>query len=585
MNGAEILVKMLAGYGVSVVFGVPGDTNVPLYAALRRSAGLVSHVMARDERSAGFMADAYARATGKPGIVEVPSGAGPMYALPAVAEANVSAVPLILITCDMPIGLERRGIISELDGARLFQPIVKDSYQVKSAKRLPDAIRWAFRTATSGRPGAAHIVVADDILAENVPAELVSLHIEPECASAPSYRSCPAPEQVRAMLSRLAAAHRPVIVAGGGAVRSGVGDRLTLFAERYGVPVATTITGRTAIATDHPLAIGVVGDNGFHPHANRALEEADLIVYLGSKLGSVVTVGWTLPSDLAVRDLIHVDIDPLVLGNNTRAALKICSDVDLLLRAVLAEKVESSPSHAQWMARVADWRSKFWAYEARRVESVNGRLHPAEVMRALNDRLKTPVILAADAGTPTPYLSRYLDLGQASCIAIPRAFGGLGYAIPGVVGLAQARPGMRVIGMFGDGSLGMSVGELETLVRLDLPVMLLHFNNGGFGLIKGVQRLQGHNQTQSVDFSTMNGAAIAQAFGLKAWKVADTSSLEAALDQALSYTGPSFVDLIVESIADVLPPIASWTRKLGYDAESLEMPNRLPIRLRHHPQR
>src|SRR5262245_35445971 len=131
MLGAEILVEMLAAYGVKVMFGVPGDTNVPLYAALSRSAGLVSHVMARDERSAGFMADAYARATGKPGVVEVPSGAGPMYALPAIAEANVSAVPLILITCDMPIGMERRGIISEFDSARLFHSIVKDSYQVK----------------------------------------------------------------------------------------------------------------------------------------------------------------------------------------------------------------------------------------------------------------------------------------------------------------------------------------------------------------------------------------------------------------------------------------------------------------------
>ena len=577
MLGAEILVEMLAAYGVNVVFGVPGDTNVPLYAALRHAAGPISHVMARDERSAGFMADAYARVTGKPGIVEVPSGAGPMYALPAIAEANVSAVPLILITCDMPIGQERRGIISEFDGARLFHSIVKDSYQVKSAKRLPDAIRWAFRTATSGRPGAAHIVVADDVLNEDVLAKLISLHIEPECASAPSFRPCPAPEQVRAVLSRLATARRPVIVAGSGAVRSGVGDRLTLFAERLGIPVATTITGRTAIASDHALAIGVVGDNGFHPHANRALEQADLIVYLGSKLGSVVTVGWTLPSDLATRELVHVDIDPLVLGNNTRAALKICCDVDMLLRALLAEKPEPSTSHASWMAEVAGWRSTFWAHEARKAGVPSARLDPADVMRALNRRLKGPVILAADAGTPTPYLSRYLDLGHASCIAIPRAFGGLGYAIPGVVGLAHARPGMRVVGMFGDGSLGMSAGELATLACLDLPVLLLHFNNGGFGLIKGVQRLQGHNQTQSVDFATMNGAAIAQAFGLKAWRVADTSSLDAALDQALDYSGPSFIDLIVESIADVLPPIASWMRKLGYDPDALEMPNHLPV--------
>ena len=245
--------------------------------------------------------------------------------------------------------------------------------------------------------------------------------------------------------------------------------------------------------------------------------------------------------------------------------------------ALQAEKVEASPADAQWLAEVTGWQSTFWAHEAHKPQADSGRLHPAEVMRALNDRLTAPVILAADAGTPTPYLSRYLDLGRGSCIAIPRAFGGLGYAIPGVVGLAQARPGMRVIGMFGDGSLGMSAGELATLARLDLPVLLLHFNNGGFGLIKGVQRLQGHNQTYSVDFPAMDGALIARAFGLKAWRAADIPSLETALDEALACAGPCFIDLIVESIADVLPPMASWTRKLGYDPLSLEAPGRVPL--------
>lgn len=578
MLGAEILIEMLTAYGVEFIFGVPGDTNVPLYTALRRFNGRISHIMARDERSAGFMADAYARATGKPGIVEVPSGAGPMYALPAVAEANVSAVPMILITCDMPIGSERRGIISEFDGARLFHSIAKDSYQVKSASRLPDAIRWAFRAATTGRPGAAHIVVADDILSEDVPVDAISLHADAECMLAPAYRACPGPEQVHEVLSRLLVSRKPVIVAGGGAVRSGAGERLRHFAERHEIPVATTITGRTAIPTNHPLAIGVVGDNGFHPHANRAVEEADLIIYLGSKLGSVVTIGWTFPSNFASREVIHVDIDPIVLGNNTRSGLKICCDVDALLRAILSEPTSTAAVRGSWMAQTAGWRSTFWKHEASKDVAETGRLRPEIVMQALNKRLSGPVLLAADAGTPTPYLSRHLNLHDAnSCIAIPRAFGGLGYAIPGVVGLACARPGTRVIGMFGDGSFGMSVGELETLVRLGLLALLLHFNNGAFGLIKGVQRLHSHNRTHSVDFSATNAALIAQAFGMKAWQVTDRASLDLALDAALAYSGPSFIDLIVESIADVAPPIASWIRKLGHDPLSLEPHDRIQV--------
>lgn len=180
MLGADILVKMLESYGVEHVFGVPGDTNVPLYSALQRN-GTVEHIMCRDERSAGYMADAYARISNKVGVFEAPSGAGAMYSLPPLAESHASSVPVILMTIDVPLSGEGRGVITELDNVKLFEPVTKASIQVKSPDKLPEILRRAFRIATTGKPGAVHLVIPEDMLLADVDPETVSLHVEPEC--------------------------------------------------------------------------------------------------------------------------------------------------------------------------------------------------------------------------------------------------------------------------------------------------------------------------------------------------------------------------------------------------------------------
>jgi acetolactate synthase-1/2/3 large subunit len=585
MLGADVLTEMLIAYGVEVIFGVPGDTNVPLYESLRQRQDRIRHVMARDERSAGCMADAYARITNRPGAFEAPSGAGPMYSLPPLAEAHFSAVPVILITCDTPLRLERRGVISEFESAKLFDAITKDSHQVKAAAMIPDAVRRAFRIATSGRPGAVHLVVPEDILLQEVEEGSVSLHIEPECMRFPAHAASPSSTQTEQVLNVIRAAERPLLVAGGGVNRSDAGRLLQAVAERLDIPIATTITGQGAVPDDHRLALGVIGDNGFHPHAVRAAEDADLLIYLGSKLGSVVTVGWTFPSGLQDRRIIHVDIDPAVLGNNTARALNICADVGAFLASLLQCLPPAEVPKREWTARLNGWRETFWTHARAQLEDRTVPLKPARVMQALAERLDGPATLVSDPGTPTPYATRFLRLTKpGSCVVVPRAFGGLGFAIPAVVGAWYARPSARILGMFGDGSFGMSVGELETIARLAVPALLLHFNNASFGLIKAVQRLHGRNATQSVDFSATNAAKVAEAFGLRAWRVTDAASLDAALDAAFAHSGPCFIDLVVESIADVAPPMYSWTRKLGHDPASLAPASDLRIGdYRAHP--
>lgn len=196
MRGADVLVQMLINYGVDVLFGVPGDTNVPFYEALQRRQGDIEHVMARDERSAGYMADAYARLTDRPGIFECPSGAGAMYSLPPLAESNASSVPVILLTIDLPLPGEGRGMITELDCARLFEPVTKMSVQVKSPEKLPEIVRRAFRVACSGTPGAVHLQIPEDMLLAEIDPDTISLHAEPECRTFPAFPMAPAPGKV-----------------------------------------------------------------------------------------------------------------------------------------------------------------------------------------------------------------------------------------------------------------------------------------------------------------------------------------------------------------------------------------------------
>jgi acetolactate synthase I/II/III large subunit len=569
MNGATLAIKMLCAYQIKHVFGVPGDTNVHLYEALEQHESLIRHVMCRDERSAGYMADAYARTSNRPSVVEVPSGGGPMYALPAIAEANASSVPIILITSDTPLAGEGRGVITELDCAKLFESITKGSILVKAAAKIPETVRRAFRLATSGRPGAVQIVIPEDVLRDEVDAKSVSLHAEVACTSFPAYPPRPPKSDLLQLQELIARARRPLLVVGGGVNRSNAATALTAVAERYRIPVVTTITGQNAILDTHELSIGIVGDNGFHPHANRAMEEADLLLLIGCRYGSVVSVGWTFPAPRAERKTIQVDIDANVLGNNSDNVLSMVGDARLVLEnlSALPDPRESSQDPS-WISTLNAWRSLFWDHAAKELQHTIAAvpLNPHAVVAALNRHMTRSSYLFSDPGTPTPYLGRFLRLDDPeSRLFTPRGFGALGYAIPAVVGSWFARPDIRPIGLFGDGSLGMSMGELETIVRLGVPAILINFNNSCYGWIKALQRVHGHEEGFSVDFMSQDYTAIARGFGLDAIRIETASELEAGLQAAFSATHPVFLDVVVESIGDKLPPVFHWLRKSGID--------------------
>jgi acetolactate synthase-1/2/3 large subunit len=363
--------------------------------------------------------------------------------------------------------------------------------------------------------------------------------------------------------AELAAAARPVIVAGGGVLTSRAWEELTALAEALNVPVATSINGKGSITETSDVAIGVIGGNGARPYANACVAEADLIVYVGSRTDSTTTCHWTLPSIASPPAVIQIDVAEFEVGNNYPLRVGLVGDARLTLAAMLDAVLRVAAVAARNRPRIEaliDARNAYWSDVDRQSMIRSKPIKPAQVVRALRDALDDETLIVADPGTPTPFLSAQYELRRAGrTTVIPRAHGGLGYAIPGVVGAWFGGDGRRVVGMTGDGSFGMSVGELETITRLGLPVVIIQCSNGTFGWIKELQHLYHGDRYFGVDFNPVDYAAIARGFGFRSRQVVDPDDVSDAVRAALADGGPYFLDVVTESPVTETPPVAAWT--------------------------
>ena len=561
MQGARALVEVLAASGVRHVFGLPGDTGMAFYDALRDERGRIDHIMTRDERSASFMADVYARVSGRLGVCEGPSGGGATYIVPGVAEAQGSAIPLLCLTSDTPVNQQGRGVLTELDQESLFRPVTKWTTRVSSAETMAEAARRAIRMATAGRPGATHLALPTDSLEGETPD--ASVYGVPELGEAPAMRVAPDSTLVERAAAELAAAERPVIVVGGGVLTSRAERELTALAEALNIPVATSINGKGSIAETSDVAIGVVGGNGARPYANDCVLDADLVVYVGSRTDSTTTAHWTMPPIESPPAIIQIDVAPWEVGNNYPVVVGLVGDAKLTLAAMLEAIPRPGTVAARNASRIAslkEQRVRYWEDVDRQASIQAQPIKPAQVVRAMREALDDDILIVADPGTPTPFLGAQFELRRAGrTTVIPRAHGGLGYAIPGVVGAWYAGDGRRVIGMTGDGSFGMSVGELETITRYGLPIVIIQCSNGTFGWIKELQHLYHGDRFFGVDFNPVDYAAIARGFGFRARQVTEPRDVERAIREALADGGPYFLDIVTESPVTETPPVAAWT--------------------------
>ncbi len=560
MQGAKALVRVLEESGVRHIFGLPGDTGMALYEALRERSEAITHVMTRDERSASFMADVYARASGRIGVCEGPSGGGATYIVPGVAEAQGSAIPLLCLTSDTPVDQRGRGVLTEFDQEAMFRPVTKWAHRVDSSVTLAEATRRALRMATTGRPGATHLSLPTDTLEGETPDG--SVYGDPTFGTCPSLRNRADATLVDRAARMIEASRRPVIVAGGGVLTSGASDALTAYAEALGIPVATSINGKGSIAETSPVAAGVVGGNGAWSFTNDLVANADLVIFTGSRTDSTTTHHWKVPAPQDGPLVIQIDAEPWEIGNNYRLGVGLHCDVRLAFEDLLAASDRVDEVRSRNEARIQklrEARERHWAQVEIDAARRSVPIKPQVVVQAMRKLIPDEALIVADPGTPTPFLGAQYELRRSGrTTIIPRAHGGLGYAIPGVVGAHFAADGKRVIGMTADGSFGMSCGELETITRLGLPVVLIQCSNGAFGWIKQLQHLYHGDRYFSVDFDSVDYATIARGFGMQSRHVVDPDDVEPAIQEALNDGRPYFLNIVTESQITETPPVAAW---------------------------
>ena len=551
LTGAEAVVRILQGYGVEVVFGLCGDTSLPLYDALARLDHGITHVLTRDERSAAYMADAYARLSGRVGVCEGPSGGGATYILPGVVEANESSVPLLAITSDISVSSRGRFTLTEIDQEALFRPATAWNAVIDRAADIPRTMRAAFSAMTEGRPGAAHIGLPFDVQRGEVDEE--ELGVEPGTVP----RKAPDPGSVRDAAKAIASASAPLFVCGGGVMTAGAETALLDLAEKIGAPVATTVSGKGSIAETHELAVGVVGSNGGTPETRAVVEAADTVVFVGCRAGSVTTERWRFPRPGAAR-IVHIDIDARVLGANYPTEAAVEGDARLALEALGDALDGAAPGRIDPAFVAAQKRKKFAAFDALAKADAKP-IRPERLVSELQAALPPDAVVVADPGTPCPYLSAYLVLEKPGRRFVSnRAHGALGYAMPAAVGAQFARPGAKCVAVMGDGSFAFAAGELETVVRLDLPIAFVVVSNASFGWIKAGQKTGYGGRYHAVDFSRSDHARIAEAYGVRSWSVADPGDLAPALRAALAHDGPSLVDAVCQPLEEARAPVSEW---------------------------
>ncbi|MEC8371607.1 MAG: thiamine pyrophosphate-binding protein [Pseudomonadota bacterium] len=554
ITGGEAMVRMLKLHGVNVIFGLCGDTSLPFYDALYRTAGDMTHVLTRDERHAGYMADAYARVTGRVGVCEGPSGGGATYIAPGLVEANESSIPILAITTDISVSGRGRYTLTELDQEAMFGPLTKFTQVIDNAEDIPRVMRRAFKEMTTGRPGSAHIGLPFDV--QRQPVDEADIWAEPEYGRYPARRTGPEPDAVKAAAELIAKAKQPLFICGGGVVISGAEQELEALARKIDTPIATTISGQGSIADDHLLSLGVVGSNGGTMPTRRVVDAADLIIFVGCRAGSVTTERWQHPAPVKAK-IIHIDVDPGVMGANYRPDAAIVGDARLSLASLLNAVEERESGGAKELVTRArkDKDGEFREL----AKSTAVPIRPERIVDTMQRVLPVDAVVVADPGTPCPYFSAYYQSRETGRSFISnRAHGALGFALPAVVGAYYGRSGSKCVAVMGDGSFGMAVGELETIRRLGIPVTMVVISNSVFGWIKAGQKSGYDGRYFSVDFTRTDHAAVAAAYGIKTWTVREPSDLEQALKEAVEADEPTLVDVISQPLQEAKAPVSEW---------------------------
>jgi acetolactate synthase-1/2/3 large subunit len=551
--GAEVLADMLAGYGVTHVFMVPAVLRRTFAEMERRTT--IARVHCHGEKSAAYMADGYARASGKPGIC-MAQVIGALNLAAGLRDAYLAHSPVIAFTGGRDPKTKFRKVYQEIDDMPAFEPVTKFNATIDDVARIPDMVRQAFRVATSGTPGPVHLQFrGNEGQVDLEEAEMEAL-VETQFAKVPPFRPEPEAAHVKGALELLQKAERPIIVVGGGARASGAGRELVALAEALQIPVATSLNGKDCIPGTHPLSVGVVGTYS-RESANRAVNRADLICFIGTETGGMTTHFWTVPK--IGTPSIQIDIEPESLGRNYPLVASVLGDIKSVLVRMLGQIDKSSAAKREaWIKEISTLRSDWYAKYKSMLESDSVPINPARICYELTQHVPDDGIVVVDTGHAGMWMGGMYDLRKPSQSYL-RSAGHLGWAFPAGIGAKAACPERPVIVFTGDAGFWYHIAEIETAVRWNINLITLVNNNGGGNQSKrGFDRAYGGEQTEKArelwTYKPMNFAHIAEAMGALGIRIERPSEIATALQKALAANRPVVIDVV--SDIDLLAPTA-----------------------------
>lgn len=551
LSGAEMVVQSLIEEHVEQIFGYPGGSVLDIYDALHAKTDQIKHVLVRHEQAATHMADGYARATGKPGVVLVCSGPGATNTITGIATAYMDSIPMIVISGNVPNSLIGNDAFQECDIVGVSRPVVKHSFLVKKAEDIPETIKKAFYIATTGRPGPVVIDLPKDVMNPQIKLP----YQYPETLSMRSYKPTTSGHkgQIKKALKSLLEAKKPVLYIGGGAVISGAHEHILELSDKLNLPVVSTLMGLGAFPGTHKNSLGMLGMHGTY-EANMAMHEADLIFGIGVRFDDRTTNN--LEKYCPNAKVMHIDIDPSSISKNVKVDLPIVGSAEKVLTTILGLLAEQEGGNDQdaitaWWDDIQVWRDRnCLAYE-----KSPERIKPQQVIETLHKLTNGDAYVASDVGQHQMFAALYYPFNKPRRWINSGGLGTMGFGLPAGMGVKFAMPQEEVVVVTGDGSIQMNIQELSTAMQYDIPVKIINLNNRFLGMVKQWQDIiyQGRHSNSYMS-SVPDFAAIAEAYGHVGIRIETPEQLEEGLQKALDMKDRLvFVDINVDETEHVYP--------------------------------
>ena len=551
MTGAQAIIASLEAEGVDTIFGYPGGQAIKIYDALYDSKQ-IHHVLARHEQGATHMADGYARATGKVGVVLVTSGPGATNTVTGIATAYMDSIPMVVITGQVTRGVIGTDSFQESDIVGITMPVVKHSFLLQSTDDLTRTFREAFYIASTGRPGPVLIDIPSDLSG----AEMVFHY--PDSVSLPSYKPTYRgnARQVKQAAELIQKAERPLLYAGGGIVTSHACAELTELAERMQIPVVTTLMGKGAMRCSNPLNLGPVGMHG-SKYANMAVTECDLLIAVGARFSDRVT---GKVSEFAPHaKVIHIDIDPAEIGKIINPVVPIVGDAKGVLAAINERlaKADAQPIDRAWVEDVFSWRER-WPFYTSDFSDYPNAIAPEVVLHKLSQKLDPEAsIVTTEVGQHQMWAHQNIHREHARTFISSGGLGTMGFGFPAAIGAKIGCPESEVVCVAGDGSFQMNSQEMATAKINDVPVKVLIIDNRALGMVHQWQSLfynKRYSFTELAD--NPDFVKLADAYGWRARRVEKPEDVDDALDEMLTSKEPFLLDVMIPRDQTVYPMVA-----------------------------